>query len=154
MSITPTTFNALRTDAGLSYRESLVAAAVLPNLPDGEALLYLTGYGSGYYSDEDAVAHFKAHHTGIVNGSNVYRVAYDSDTTRETSLYVEVVPHGRRQYEFNYGDFRLLKPTDPDEYDFGDDGQATLTDYGAGNPYYNPYEANRDAYDRNPRLPV
>lgn len=154
MPIKPTDFETLRTDVPLSYREALVAAAVLPNLPDDEVLIRLTGHGSGYLTDEDTVEHFKRHHTPIVNGSDVYRVARHEDDDKGHDLVVEPVPHGRRRYKINYGDVRVIKPTDPEEYDFDDTPQATLTDFGDGSPYFLPYYKIGGEYDRKPRLPV
>lgn len=162
----PKTYDDLRTDLSLSVREALVAAAVLPNLPVDESLIAIRGYsalsvpkgkrhpGRQYNTDDDELADFRSKENPIVRGGELYRVKTDHDTLKGYGIKVDPVPHGFRTYRIHDGDIIEVASLDADEYDFSDIPFATLEDFGGSNPYYNPYEANRDAFDRDPKLPV
>lgn len=162
----PKTYDELRTDISLSVREALVAAAVLPNLPPDESLIAIRGYtaltvpkgkrnpGRMYHTDADELEAFRHRHDPIVPGGELYRVKTDHETYRRYDVKVTPVPHAFRDFEIHDADFIEVASLDADEYDFDDIPFATLEDFGGSNPYYNPYHANRDAFDRDPKLPV
>ena len=151
----PTTFEDLY-DLGMNDRTAHNVAAILPNLPDDESLIRLTGYGSGYYGDEDEVAEFKKRHRPIVPGTDWYRVRVDADEDRDHDPKVEPVPHPFRTFTLNYGDFVEVVSLDPAHYDFEDTDQATLSTFGGDSPHFDPYwEDEPDDPDRRkPSLPV
>lgn len=162
----PKTYDDLRGDLSLSVREALVAAAVLPNLPTDESLIAIRGYsplsvpkgkrhpGRQYETDADELEAFRHRADPIVRGGELYRVKTDHNTLKGYGIKVEPVPHAFRTYRIHEADLTEVASLDADEYDFSDIPFATLEDFGGSNPYYNPYEANRDAFARDPKLPV
>ena len=155
----PKTYDDLRTDLYLSVREALVAAAVLPNLPIEESLIAIRGSTFGgdtvrYETDADELEAFRHRHDPIVRGGEFYRVKTDHDAHTRYDVQVTPVPHGWRDFRIHDADLVEVASLDADEYDFDDIPYATLHDFGGSNPYYNPYYANRDAFDRDPKLPV
>jgi len=162
----PTTFEDLR-NAVRTEREALTLAAVLPNLPDDDRVIDLRGQADGYTgrvhydTDGPTLEAFRSHVPAIVPGSDLYRVRIDTKDGKnangdDDALYlgVEPVPHGRGTYAIDRRDFAEFVSVDPEDAEYDGTGQATLDRYGFGNPYYNPYEANRDAFGRDPHLPV
>jgi len=152
-------------DAGLSERDALTLAVVLPNLPSNERIIDLRGNSSTYAgktrtfweTDEAERTEFTKRATPIVPGSSLYRVApvlrEKLDRDDEFVGYYPR-PHGRRTYHIDRWDVVEFVPVDADDYEFADHPQATLDDFGGPSPHFNPWYANRDAFDRDPHLPV
>lgn len=160
MAKTPTTIAELRNDCSLSEREALAASAILPNLPSGEALIAIRGYedthaGRRYFNtDADERDAFERRHAPIVPDGELYRTKVPESRDTGHTVTIEPVPHAFREYRFDVADIMVLIPPDVDDAGYDDTPQVTLDDFGFGSPFFNPHEANRDAFDRNPHLPV
>lgn len=164
MTKAPTTYDDLYAE-GMTEREALTVAVVLPNLPKGERIIALRPFGGEepcfgfpgaewWETDEDTIDEFKRRTTPIVPGSNLYRVTVDHEKKYGDEVAVTPVPHGWRTFAIDPYDFDEYVPVAAEEYEFDDHDQTTLTDFGAPSPLFNPHFANRDAFERDPKLPV
>lgn len=161
MAKAPTTYDDLR-NAVSTEREALVLAAVLPNIYENECVIDIRGYtdvagNTWYETDESVLEEFRRRETPIVPGSDLYRVhmvSYDDVGEDEPSYKGALpIPHGFKCYDIDRTDVVEFVRVDPEDADY-EPPYHTLADYGCGNPYYNAYYANRDAFDREPHLPV
>jgi len=150
----PKTYDDLRTDISLPDRVALTVAAVLPNLPEAESLIVLRSGKYGWKTDEETIDDFQRRHAPVCPDSDVYRVKVDRDAASGYKDEVTPEPHAIRSYHVNAADFVEMVSLDPDEYDFTDTDQSTLTDFGASSPYFSPYHTIGGEYARKPRLPV
>lgn len=157
----PTTYDDLR-NAVRTEREALTLAAVLPNLYENECVIDIRGYTdpagrTWFETDEDVLAELRRRETPVVPRSDLYRVhilTYADDNSKEAAYKgVLPIPHGFKAYDVNRADLVEFVRVDPEDADY-DPPYRTLDAFGCGSPYYNPYYANRDAFDREPHLPV
>lgn len=153
--IQPTEYDDLRM-YGLSERESLAAAAILPNLPPTNALVTLRKdqrTNRPAWEEPETIARLRRNETPIVPGGDVYRVV-QPETDASTHVVVAPVPHGRREYYIHENDVRFFVPPDPADTAFETD-QTTLTDFGIPTPHFaHPADDMSSPYDRKSHLPV
>lgn len=152
--IQPTEYGHLR-EHGLTEREALASAAILPNLPETNVLVALapdTRPHAVTWEDPDPIERLQRYEKPIVPGGDVYRAVVEGDDSRYMSIVP--VPYSRRGYYVHEGDVRLFAPVDPTDTDFETD-QTTLTDFGIPSPHFaKTHESMSSAYDRKPNLPV
>lgn len=158
MAIAPKTIDDLR-DHFYNDRLIYTMAAVLPNLPADESLIELRGWGAGkswgpvWESDDDVVDDFRDNHDPIVRGTDVYRVEVITKNRPEDRPLLSPVPHGSRRYRIQRPDFDEYPTLDPCVYDFADDEQTELTDFGMESPHFTAMKPSGD-WPRDPHLPV
>lgn len=153
--IQPTEYADLR-QYGLTEREALAAAAILPNLPQTNALVALRAdqrTNADPWEDPETIDRIRRNETPIVPGGDVYRIAQPQGDA-STHVVVAPVPHGRREYYVHENDVRFFAPPDPADTDFETD-QTTLSDFGIPSPHFaKTHESMSSPYDRKPNLPV
>lgn len=150
-------------DVGLSYRDALVAAAILPHLPDGEVLIRVCDEDerpAETGTPEGTLSEFMRRVSTVGGSSNLRRCRTSNmDIEDADDADHEVVfkpePHGIRTYRLSLYDVDLLHPaySDADEYDFDDTDQALLTDFGGGSSVLSAVGAQIKPYTF-PRRPV
>jgi hypothetical protein len=136
----------------LPPRAAVVAAAVLPALPDNECLVRIH-YRPRYDRPGDTAA-FKRRCPALA-GTRLRRVEFDVDAAAGTAVELTPSPHAIRSYLLGPGDFDMFYiGADPD---FDDADQTALSDYGV-TP--SPIDAvdrgvrTDDTFDRQPIVPV
>lgn len=142
----------------LTEREALVAASVLPHLPDGECLVRVHDVEPPRrYERPDDTRKFKEY-TPTLAGTRLRRVAYDTDTPDRQADAVELTPapHSIRSYAVSGHDFDAFQIGD--DPDFDDTDQAFLSDFGVTT---SPTDAvhlgvarTDDTFERRPVFPV
>jgi hypothetical protein len=136
-------------------REVLVAAAVLPHLPDGECLIRV--HDRDRYERPNDTERFK-HRCPTIAGTRLRRVEYDGDTPKRQADAVELTPspHAVRSYAISGHDFDGFRAVD--DPDFDDTDQTFLSDFG-----FEPSSVDNvhlgvsrtdDTFDRKPLFPV
>lgn len=162
----PTTIDDLTTHVD-TERDALVAAAVLPHLPDDEALAVIRTEDERVeplYTDAEAVEEFRRRVPCIGGASNLRRVTYGAPPgpgdTIEEQVLIEARPHSVRSYEVGAYDVDLILPVDdPDEYDFDDTDQTALSDFGVTTSVIDAVHvgigsAPESPFERRPVFPV
>jgi len=117
-------FDVLRTRLR-TEREALVAAAVLPHLPDGECLVRV--HDRDRYECPDDTRKF-IESCPTIAGTELRRVEYDEDAGKADAVELTPSPHPRRSYAVSGHDFDAFRIGD--EPDFDDTDQASLSDFG------------------------
>jgi hypothetical protein len=163
MTRRPTTYEKLRSGTR-TERGALALTAILPNLRIGECVIDLRGYdydepyGPRYVSEDDVIDKFKRREAPIVPGTDLYLVTTDPEGHEAAGrsrdwVGVKPVPHGPYFYEIDPRDYVTFGAVDPEEADY-DVPYHTLDAFGCGTPHFNPWYANRDAFERESHLPV
>lgn len=169
--LTPTTIDDIRsiyTNEG--DRDVFTVAAVLPHIPDGEALIRVRQTGERVpevFTDRDELAEFERRVPTVGAAENTYRVEYAAPPgkdTIESKVHLKPRPHNIKLYEVGTYDVDILIPVDSDDsdehaYDFSDTDQTALTDWGVAPSvaeYVLPGYARDDdsGFDRDPVVPV
>jgi hypothetical protein len=109
----------------LSEREALVAAAVLPGLPDDDALVWIHDR-SQYETDE--TKRFKDQ-TPTLSGTRLRRVTVDYDVGNKAEVGLTESPHGTLTYTVNGHDFHTFEVPEDADPDFDDTDQSFLSDF-------------------------
>lgn len=152
----PTDFDDLRS-IGLSERDALAAAAMLPHLPDTDALARVIpdDERGAPFPRDDRVDDFADRVPTVGGASNLRRVTVDHDAAPDDKVSIEPTPHGLRSYHVTPVDVDLLGPTD-DEYDFEDTDQSLLSDFGFESSILTAVGATIRPYQfpRKPRFPT
>lgn len=154
----PTDFDALMKHVD-GERDAFVAAAVLPHLPENQALARIRTEDERVptFEKPETIEAFR-HRVPTIGGSkNLRRVRPEAPAghdaiEEQVDLYPE--PHRVRSYHVGSYDVDLLCPTD-DEYDWSTP-QASLSDFGAGASVLqaiDPFDTD-DSYERKPLFPV
>jgi len=116
-------FDVLRTRLR-TEREALVAAAILPNLPDGDALVRV--HDRPRYEEDDTLRFLNRSDT--IAGTRLRRVTYDAEGATGDKVELTPSPHGAHSYWVSGHDFDAFRIGD--EPDFDDTDQAFLSDFG------------------------
>lgn len=152
--IHPTDLSTLET-SHLSEREALVAAAILPHLPDDDALVRI--HDRPRYENPDETERFKEKAPTIA-GTRLRRVTVDFDAGSPPEAGIRPSPHGTRTYRVNGHDFHAFRMPDDEDPDFDDTDQAFLSDFGVGP---SPIDAvhlgvarTDDTFERRPVFPA
>jgi len=136
----------------LSDRGALVAAAVLPGLPDGEILARL--HQRWECEGPDDTEAFKQM-CPTIGGTRLRRVEFDGETSTDECAELTPSPHGIRSYSIrrdNYDGFLI-----GDDPDFDDTDQSFLSDFGfAPSPVdavHRGVSRTDDTFERKPIFP-
>lgn len=166
MTNTPTSIDDLR-NIGLSERDALIAAAVLPHLPDGDVLVRVRDddMPDPISSDPDEMRRFKHRTDPDFASTNLRRMRIvDEDPKKSVEVSDELIfeprPHGIASYRLSLYDVDVLFPADDaDAYDFDDTDQAALSDFGVSSSVVEYVHVGigtpaESPYDRKPVFPV
>jgi hypothetical protein len=156
----PTDFDSLRPHVD-TERDAFVAAAVLPHLPEGQALARIRPEDERVpqeHTAPDTIDEFRRRVAPIAPADNLRRVEYAAPaghTAIEHKVELTPRPHSIRSYIVGSYDVDLLCPTD-NEYDWSTP-QTSLSEFGvAGASVLHKigFLAPDDTYPRKPNLPV
>ena len=111
----------------LTEREALVAASILPHLPDGDVLVRV--HDRDHYEEHDDTLRFKNRSTTIA-GTRLRRVTFDGDGATGDKVELTPSPHGAHSYWVSGHDFDAFQIGD--DPDFDDTDQTFLSDFGVG----------------------
>jgi len=150
--IRPTELSDL-TDAALTEREALVAASILPGLPDGDVLVRV--HDRTRFESDDA-ERFKEQVSPIA-GTRLRRVTIDGDAGSGEQVDVTASPHGITAYRLSVHDFvAFARPEEAPDFD--DTDQTFLSDFGfstsATDAVHLGVRRTDDTFERKPVFPV
>jgi hypothetical protein len=137
----------------LTPRAAVVAAAVLPALPDDECLVRVCDRDRYDRPQETAVFRRRC---PTIAGTRLRRVEFDEPSQKPNCFDMTPSPHAIRSYTLSRGDVDMFYiGTDPD---FDDTDQTALSDFGVTpspiDDVHRGVSRTDDAFDRQPIVPA